>query len=583
MSTNKEVFIDYISLYKPYWKKVSLGVFFGFIRALSIIPIPFLIRKIIDVHIPAKDFKGITNTIILAICFSLLNFATAICARYLILYSSKKVIFKLRSLACEKLQQLSLTFFDSENTSRLHTKVVMDIERVDVMSNALIAVTLVNSLIVIIALISLLFVSIKLLVIVLVIFAVFFAINRFFLKKFKEKVKIFQERAREVSIVVTEFLNSIRTIKSFATEDYEKKKIDEKFHSHTESAVDAFTTQEVYVSSLTLIFGIANLAIFGYGGYIAIKTNQIGMTIGNIILFSTFLSYFFNSINQLLTNIDQVYLGFIGLKSTYELLDYAEPIEDYKGKKKVDIITGKVEFKDVTFSYRQDVPALENISVTVKPGMHVALVGESGAGKSTFVNLILGFYKPVAGKIFIDGMDLIDLDLRSLRLNIGVVSQDVFLFGGTILDNIRYGKMDATMDEIQNAAQLASINDFILKLPDGYNTIVGERGVKLSAGERQRITIARVFVRKPAILIMDEVTSALDSESQKKVQDAVDSFYRTKTTFIIAHRLSTVVNADRILVFKKGKIIEQGNYKELLNLGGYFSKLCEQQFLKGNE
>ncbi|HAM39377.1 MAG TPA: hypothetical protein DCP53_08315 [Elusimicrobia bacterium] len=582
MASNKKIFNEYIRLYKPYWKKVAVGVFFGFIRALSIIPIPFLIRRIIDTDIPGRDVNGVIHTILIAIAFSIISFGTAIYSRYLILYSSKRVIFKLRSLACEKLQQLSLTFFDSENTSKLHTKVVMDIERVDVMSNALIQITLVNSLIIIIALISLLFVSIKLLLIVLVIFAIFFAINRFFLRKFKEKVKIFQERAREVSMVVTEFLNSIRTIKSFATEDYEKKKIDEKFHSHTESAVDAFTTHEIYASSLTLLFGIANLAIFGYGGYVSITTNQVGMTIGNIILFSTFLSYFFTSINQLLTNLDQMYLGIIGLKSTYELLNYAEPIEDYNGKKNVSSVVGRIKFNNVSFSYRPEVFALENISLTVEPGMHIALVGESGAGKSTFINLILGFYKPTIGKIFVDDMDLSDIDLKSLRRNIGVVSQDVFLFGGTILDNIRYGKMEATMEEVYKAAQLASIHDFITQLPEGYNTVVGERGVKLSAGERQRITIARVFVRKPSILIMDEVTSALDSESQKKVQDAIGSVYRSKTTFIIAHRLSTVVNADRILVFKKGKIVEQGKYNELLNTGEYFAQLCQQQILKGN-
>jgi len=277
--------------------------------------------------------------------------------------------------------------------------------------------------------------------------------------------------------------------------------------------------------------------------------------------------------------VTMVYAGLASLKPVHRLLTLDDPLEKYKGKRIVTRLNGAVAFEHVSFVYdTTGKKALCDINVSVRTGETIALVGESGAGKTTFSNLIMGFYFPTEGRILIDGMDIRDLNLRTLRECIGVVSQENVLLNTSIIDNLRYGRMDATKEEVIAAARAANALEFIEQTAEGFDAVVGDRGVRLSGGQRQRLAIARALLKNPQILILDEATSSLDSESEAKIQEALERLKANRTCFIIAHRLSTVISADRILVFKGGSIVESGKHEELLEKGGEYARLCQRQF-----
>lgn len=395
-------------------------------------------------------------------------------------------------------------------------------------------------------------------------------------RKMRQAFRKNRERIAAINAGIEDSISGVRVVKSFANEELEMEKFRENNHRYVDSKRDSYRYMGRYhsginaFSSLIYLVLVVAAALFIGGG----KVNSL-----DLLTFLLYINVFLEPIRKLVNFGEQFQNGLSGFDRFYEVISIAPDIVDSKGAVELTQVEGAIEFKDVSFRYNPNTPEiLSHVNLKVAAGEYVALVGTSGVGKTTLCSLIPRFYEVSSGSIMLDGRDIRAIKLKSLRKNIGIVQQDVYLFAGSVLENIRYGKPDATEEEIVAAAKKANAHDFIMELPEGYHTDIGQRGIKLSGGQKQRLSIARVFLKNPAILIFDEATSALDNESEKVIQDSLESLARGRTTFVIAHRLSTIRNAQRIIVLSDGGIAEEGNHQELLARGGIYAQLYEMQF-----
>jgi len=413
----------------------------------------------------------------------------------------------------------------------------------------------------------------------LIIFA-FIPLMLYFVMKRKDKMEeSFRQVRKRIANVNSQIENSIsgvRVAKSFTNEDYEIEKFSENNLEYSEARRISYKVMAEFVAGMGIISNILNLIVISVGGYF-VYTNVLN--IGDLFAYSLYVNFFMQPIKRLTDFAQQLQDGMTGFERFIEIMDIEPDIVDSENAKDIEDIKGNIEFKNVSFSYNNDEDTvLSNLNLEIDAGKTVALVGPSGAGKTTLCHLIPRFYELKEGEILLDGIDIKDIKLQSLRKNIGLVQQDVFLFTGTVKDNIAYGNPLASDEEIIEAAKKASIHDFIMELPDGYETYVGEKGVKLSGGQKQRISIARLFLKNPPILILDEATSALDNETEIMIQQSLEKLSHGRTTLVIAHRLSTIKNADEILVLTNDGIVEQGSHETLLSQDKLYAKLYNSQF-----
>ncbi|HYE32701.1 MAG TPA: ABC transporter ATP-binding protein [Methylomirabilota bacterium] len=372
-----------------------------------------------------------------------------------------------------------------------------------------------------------------------------------------------------------EVLSGIVTVRSFAMEELEKKRFLSHVSEANERVIKGVTVDSGFGGATNLVIMVARVAATGVGGYFVIQ-GQI--TLGTLIAFLGYVGGLFGPVQGLSGIYQTVQRAYVSLDEIFSILDFNETLGDAPNATDLGRVRGAVEFDHVTFTYeRRDRPVLNDLTLKVEPGQMIAIVGPSGSGKTTLMALLMRFYDPAEGVIKLDGTDIRQIKQSSLRRNIGVVLQEPLLFNDTVRNNIAYGKPDASMAEVERAARAANAHDLIAHLPDGYETMVGERGSLLSVGERQRVTIARAIIKDPPLIVLDEATSSLDAESERLVQEALDNLMKGRTTFVIAHRLSTVVHADRIIVLKDGRVAEHGKHEELMASGGYYSKLVEHQ------
>ena len=369
-------------------------------------------------------------------------------------------------------------------------------------------------------------------------------------------------------------LLNFETVKYFGNEDVESRRFDQAMAAYEKGAVRTYTSLSILNAGQAFIYSI------GLGLCMAMSARGVmqgTMTIGDFVMVNAYLIQMYQPLFFIGMVYRDIKQSLVDIENTFELLGTPPEVTDTAGAGELKIDKAEVEFRDVSFAYSSDRPILKHVSFTVPEGKTLAIVGASGAGKSTLSRLLFRFYDPVSGAVLIDGQDIANVSQRSLRAAIGMVPQDTVLFNDTIRYNIRYGRTDATDAQVEDAARLAQIHDFISSLPEGYDTIVGERGLKLSGGEKQRVAIARTILKSPPILVLDEATSALDTATEKEIQSALDQVSANRTTLMIAHRLSTVVHADRIIVLEEGKIAESGHHDDLMKLGGIYSRLWEQQ------
>ncbi len=552
----------------PRKKIVLLGLVLIIFRSLAGLVLPYATKNLIDEIIPSKDMQALTTLLIVVVFAILIQSVSSFSLTRLLSVEAQHLISLLRAKVQKKLLTLPISFFDNNKSGALVSRVMTDVEGVRNLVGTGLVQLIGGSLTSVISLVILIKINAMMTFSVLVPVAIFAVIA---LKAFGYIRPIFRLRGKinaEVTGRLTETLNGVRVIKGFNAEAQENRTFEKGVERLFLNVKKSLTATALMTSSSTLLLGLASAGIMGIGGYF-IMGNV--MTYGEFVSFTLFLGFMIAPIVQMSNIGSQLTEAMAGLDRTQELMDKEEEDNPEVRTIKLDKIMGDMVFNDVSFSYEKSKEVLHHISFEAPQGSVTALVGSSGSGKSTIAGLAATFLNPSAGKITLDGLDLAHVNLSSFRSQLAVVLQDDFLYEGTIKENILFARTEATDQELIQAVEGAYVNEFTDRFEDGLETVIGERGVKLSGGQRQRISIARALLADPKIIILDEATSNLDTESESFIQKSLYVLMKNRTTFVIAHRLSTIQQADQILVIEKGSIVERGNHDELLaNKGRYF-------------
>jgi len=558
----------------PRRKIVSLGLFLIIVRSLTGLVLPYASKNLIDEVIPSKDTNALMVLLIVVCAALLFQSISSFSLTRLLSVEAQHLISILRAKVQQKLLKLPISFFDNNKSGALVSRVMTDVEGVRNLVGTGLVQLIGGSITAVISLVILIQINAQMTFFVLVPVAIFAVIA---LKAFGYIRPIFRARGKinaEVTGRLTETLNGIRVIKGFNAEEQEQLVFEKGVDDLFQNVKKSLTATALMTSSSTFLLGLASAGIMGMGGYFIMQET---MTYGEFVSFTLFLGFMIAPIVQMSNIGSQLTEAFAGLDRTQELMAVAEENDLEVRTKTLNAIEGNVSFKNITFSYDDKTEVLHNISFEAPKGSVTALVGSSGSGKTTIAGLATAFLNPSSGHVLIDGVDLSQVDLKSLRSQLGVVLQDDFLYEGTIRENILFPRPDATEKELLEAVNGAYVNEFTDRFDDGLDTLIGERGVKLSGGQRQRISIARALLAKPKIVILDEATSNLDTQSEAFIQKSLAVLMQDRTTFVIAHRLSTIQKADQILVIEDGNIVERGKHEELIAANGRYYELYTYQ------
>ena len=558
----------------PRRKIVSLGLFLIIVRSLTGLVLPYASKNLIDEVIPSKDTNALMMLLIVVCAALLFQSISSFSLTRLLSVEAQHLISILRAKVQQKLLKLPISFFDNNKSGALVSRVMTDVEGVRNLVGTGLVQLIGGSITAVISLVILIQINAQMTFFVLVPVAIFAVIA---LKAFGYIRPIFRARGKinaEVTGRLTETLNGIRVIKGFNAEEQEQLVFEKGVDDLFQNVKKSLTATALMTSSSTFLLGLASASIMGMGGYFIMQET---MTYGEFVSFTLFLGFMIAPIVQMSNIGSQLTEAFAGLDRTQELMAVAEENDLEIRTKTLNAIEGNVSFKNITFSYDDKTEVLHNISFEAPKGSVTALVGSSGSGKTTIAGLATAFLNPGSGQVLIDGVDLSQVDLKSLRSQLGVVLQDDFLYEGTIRENILFPRPDATEKELLEAVNGAYVNEFTDRFDDGLDTLIGERGVKLSGGQRQRISIARALLAKPKIVILDEATSNLDTQSEAFIQKSLAVLMQDRTTFVIAHRLSTIQKADQILVIEDGNIVERGKHEELIAANGRYYELYTYQ------
>jgi len=558
----------------PRRKIVSLGLFLIIVRSLTGLVLPYASKNLIDEVIPSKDTNALMMLLIVVCAALLFQSISSFSLTRLLSVEAQHLISILRAKVQQKLLKLPISFFDNNKSGALVSRVMTDVEGVRNLVGTGLVQLIGGSITAVISLVILIQINAQMTLFVLVPVAIFAVIA---LKAFGYIRPIFRARGKinaEVTGRLTETLNGIRVIKGFNAEEQEQLVFEKGVDDLFQNVKKSLTATALMTSSSTFLLGLASASIMGMGGYFIMQET---MTYGEFVSFTLFLGFMIAPIVQMSNIGSQLTEAFAGLDRTQELMAVAEENDLEIRTKTLNAIEGNVSFKKITFSYDDKTEVLHNISFEAPKGSVTALVGSSGSGKTTIAGLATAFLNPGSGQVLIDGVDLSQVDLKSFRSQLGVVLQDDFLYEGTIRENILFPRPDATEKELLEAVNGAYVNEFTDRFDDGLDTLIGERGVKLSGGQRQRISIARALLAKPKIVILDEATSNLDTQSEAFIQKSLAVLMQDRTTFVIAHRLSTIQKADQILVIEDGNIVERGKHKELIAANGRYYELYTYQ------
>ena len=547
---------------KKYWAMWLLA----FVCLTASTVFSLIIPKMLGNGIDTVLNSGRSITLIIAagviIGSSALRGITGYGNRYFTQVISQHVAYDIRNKLYDHLQSLSFAYFDKAQTGQLMSRATVDIEAV----RTFISMGLLQLFQTVFLMVGVSYLLLSLdwrLALMTLAFVPIMAWRTISTSRRLRPIWLrVQQQIAAVGITLQESLTGVRIVKSFAQEKEESKKFDTGARDIYNTQIDAARIVAFNTPLMVFLIGAPTALVLWYGGRQVIAGN---LTIGGIVQFIMYLGMLAMPIRSLGAVTNMYSRSASAGERIFEILDTKSPVKDKPDAIVLDKLKGRVAFEDVSFSYAENAPALHSINFSVEPGQLVALVGASGSGKSTIINLILRFYDVSGGRITMDGIDIRDIALSSLRKNIGTAQQDVFLFSTTIRNNIAYGMPDATIEQVTAAAKAAQIHDFIMSLPDGYETWVGERGHTLSGGEKQRVTIARAILKNPSVLILDEITSSVDAETERLIRKAVDELIKGRTTFIISHRLPIITNADLILVIKDGQIVERGKHQELMS------------------
>lgn len=562
----------YFHYYKPY-KLILLLVMFGScFSALLELVFPYIVRRMLNVEIPLKNIDELLYWAGILLGLYVLNFILLFVINYYGRMMSSGIENDMRHDLFEHLEKMSFRFFDNARTGQLLSRITSDIVEVSELTfkgpNDLLvcSISMLGTIVMMLYLNPYLGSIIGVLLIFKAVHSVY--VNR----KMKKAFRRSRAKSGEVSAQAEEALSGIRLVKAFANEPLELERFMRKSNELMQVRRESFTVLSYFTGTITFFTNVTNLVVLVCGGMM-IANNELSLS--DFVAFFLYVNIFMKPVFRLLMFTEMYQRGMAGFHRFHEMMLQEVEIDDAPDAIASGEVKGRITFEDVTFGYLDDKPVLKHFSLDIAPGEKVAFVGATGAGKTTLASLLLRFYEPTQGRVLLDGVDIRQYSQSYLRNNVGLVQQDVFLFSDSVKFNVAYGKIKAGEQEIEQAAKLAAAEEFITALPEGYDTKVGERGVKLSGGQKQRIAIARAFLKNPPVMVFDEATSALDTKTEKQIQKSLDKLAESRTTLIIAHRLSTIINADRIVVLHNGEIAEMGTHKEMMAHGGIYKKLYE--------
>ena len=561
-----------IHYYKPY-KLILLLVLMGScFSALMELLFPYIVRQMLNVQIPQKNIDELLYWAGILLALYVVNFGLLFSINYYGHVMSSGIENDMRRDLFGHMEKMSFRFFDNARTGQLLSRITSDIVEISELTfkgpNDLLVCTIsmLGTIFMMLYLNPYLGSIIGAMLIIKAVHSVF--VNR----KMKRAFRRSREKSGEVSAQAEEALSGIRLVKAFANEQLELERFMRKSNELLRVRTESFAILSYFSGTITFFTNATNLVVLVCGGMM-VANDQLALS--DFVAFFLYVNIFMKPVFRLLMFTEMYQRGMAGYHRFNEMMQHKVEIDDAPDAIATGEIKGRITFENVTFGYLQDKPVLKHFDLDIAPGEKVAFVGATGAGKTTLASLLLRFYEPTQGRVLLDGVDIKKYKQSYLRNHVGLVQQDVFLFSDSVNFNIAYGKIKASEQEIEQAAKLAAADDFISALPEGYETKVGERGVKLSGGQKQRIAIARAFLKNPPVMVFDEATSALDTKTEKQIQKSLDKLAESRTTLIIAHRLSTIINADRIVVLHNGEIAEIGTHKELMTLGGIYKHLYE--------
>ena len=569
------LYLRILSYIKPYMHRLIFAMFCTIMAAAGNLYIPWIIKDMIDEVLADKNGTMLNWIAASIIAIFVVRGLFWYGQNYLMSYVGQSVIIDVRAAVFKKLQRLSVSFYDKNKTGTIMSYVTNDVNALQsaMVENTIEMIT--EGFILIGSVVAMIYLDWRLTLFTVCTFPVVLWFMEFFGKKIRKTGGRIQECTADITSVLQESVASARVIKSFVREDYEVDRFDVENRANFRANMKNAQLMATLTPVVELVAAIGVTMIIWYGGNNVINGT---ITAGSLVAFLTYAVNISNPIKRLTRVIGNIQKALAAAQRVFMIIDMPEEIAESRDAKQLPEVSGKVEFQNVSFAYDDKGNVITDLSFSVKPGEVIAIVGPSGAGKSTIANLLPRFYDVNKGDIKIDGHSVREVTLDSLREQVGIVPQETMLFNGSVYNNILYGRLDATKEEIEAAAKAANAHDFIMQLTDGYETKLGDRGVNLSGGQRQRIAIARAILKNPRILILDEATSALDTESERVVQEALDRLMVGRTSFVIAHRLSTVKNADKILVLEKGNLVESGTHDELLALDGLYAHLYKIQY-----
>lgn len=569
----------FIEYYKPYKKVLFLDLFCAAIIGATGLIFPILLRNLTNEIFLRSNHSLMVSGLIWTCIWMFVLFLVQSAAQFFVAYyghvMGAEMETDMRARLFSHIEKLSFSYFDRANTGSLMSRIIADLFDITELAHHGPEDLFISFVKIIGAFVILMSIHVKTTLVLIVVTVIMILVTWHYNKKMRATFMDNRLKIAEVNAILQDSLAGIRTVQSFANEDIEMEKFEFGNLRFLDSKRKNYLVMGWFTSINNFLQGMLYVAVLVAGGYYVVQGE---VQASDIIIYVLYINMFLDPIKRLINFTEQFQKGMTGFMRMIEVMDTQPDVKDRKHAKDAGVLAGNIEFDHVSFAYEEDEPVLTDITLQIPAKTTVALVGPSGAGKSTFCSLIPRFYDVDSGEVRIDGKDVRDMTMRSLRDNIGVVQQDVYIFNSTVRDNIAYGDPEAPFEDVVQAAKRANIHDFILTLPDGYDTVMGERGVRFSGGQKQRISIARVFLKNPPILILDEATSSLDNESERFIQQSLNDLSRDRTTLVIAHRLSTIRNADEIMVLTEDGIAERGSHDALLAQDGLYAYLYQMQF-----